>query len=73
VNVSLLNTGKTSFRLWPHDIDMVAVAALHRAVLDGQQDVETATAHLAELAGFAPFANGFYRGKEGAIGLAADG
>jgi O2-independent ubiquinone biosynthesis protein UbiV len=73
VNVSLLNTGKTSFRLWPHDIDMVAVAALHRAVLDGHQGMEAATAQLAEIAGFAPFANGFYHGKEGAISLATAG
>lgn len=67
----LQDMGVGCFRLWPHDIDMVAVAALHRAVLDGEEDTEAAAARLAELAPFAPFANGFYHGKEGALSLAA--
>ena len=67
----LHDMGIGCFRLWPHDIDMVSVAALHRAVLDGREDAEAAAARLGELAGFAPFANGFYHGREGALSLAA--
>ena len=61
------------FRLWPHRIDMVAVAALYRAVLDGQDDAAATAARLAELVDFAPFANGFIHGVEGALSVASTG
>ena len=54
------------FRLWPHTVDMVAVARVFRDVLDGGEGAEAATARLAGLAGAVPFSNGFYHGREGA-------
>lgn len=58
--------GVSHFRLWPHDIDMVGVADLCRAVLDGEMDGREATTRLAAVAPFAPFSNGFYHAVEGA-------
>jgi collagenase-like PrtC family protease len=57
--------GITAFRLWPHDIDMVAVAEVFRTVLDGKQGADEGRRRLRTLAGFAPFSNGFYHGREG--------
>ena len=58
--------GVSHFRLWPHDIDMVGVADLCRAVLDDEMDGSEATTRLATLAPFAPFSNGFFHAVEGA-------
>lgn len=57
--------GVTRFRLWPQGCDMVAVAALFRAVLNGTLDPETASARLADLAPEAEFANGYVHGRAG--------
>lgn len=59
------------FRLWPHSVDMAAVARVFRDALDGRTDGGTAAACLSDLAGFADFSNGFYHGREGAV-LVAD-
>jgi len=59
------------FRLWPHSVDMVAVARIFRSALDGRIDSEEGTARLGELAGFAGFSNGFYYGREGAAQVSA--
>lgn len=64
--------GIRRFRLSPHHVDMVAVAEVFRAVLDKRRSAREAHRQLSDLAGFAPFANGFYYGKEGAALIAAD-
>ena len=63
----LVEMGVGSFRLWPHALDMVAVAKVFRDVLDGRRDAEGASARLAELVRVAPFSNGFYHAREGAL------
>lgn len=62
---TLKQAGVSHFRLWPQDVDMVAVANLYRAVLDGREEAGGAEAHLQQLVAFAPFANGFYHSVEG--------
>ena len=57
--------GIGAFRLWPHDVDMVAVARVFRDVLDGKRPADEGSGRLRELAGFAPFSNGFYHAREG--------
>jgi collagenase-like PrtC family protease len=57
--------GVTRFRLSPHSCDMVAVAAIFRAVLDRRIEVPEAAAQLDALKLGAPFSNGFYYGKPG--------
>ena len=57
--------GVTHFRLSPHDLDMVRVAELYRAVLDGRRDAAGALASLRPLTGSVPFVNGFLHGREG--------
>jgi collagenase-like PrtC family protease len=61
----LQDAGIGAFRLWPHDVDMVAVAEVFRAVLDGEQTADDGRRRLASLADFAPFSNGFYHDAEG--------
>lgn len=68
----LTAAGVTSFRLSPHDCDMVAVARLYRDRLTGAVDVDEALARLAELGSFAPLANGFLSGVAGAERVAID-
>jgi len=63
--------GVGHFRLSPQDTDMIAVARLFRAVLDGEMEAEAAEEKLAELVPAMPFANGFYYGEEGMAFLAA--
>ena len=58
--------GINRFRLSPHSMDMVAVARLYRALLDGTLSAAEARARLAEMVGTAPLSNGFYQGREGA-------
>ena len=58
--------GINRFRLSPHSMDMVAVARLYRALLDGTLSAAEARARLAEMVGAAPLSNGFYQGREGA-------
>jgi collagenase-like PrtC family protease len=57
--------GVSRFRLSPHSCDMVAVAAIFRAVLDRRIEVPEAAAQLDALKLGAPFSNGFYYGKPG--------
>jgi collagenase-like PrtC family protease len=57
--------GVTHFRLSPQMVDMVRVAELYREVLDGDLDPDAAKALLHNIAGPAPFVNGFVRGREG--------
>lgn len=63
---ALAERGIRYFRLWPHAIDMVAVAAAFRAVLDGREDATAADAHLRALAAGAVFSKGFHDAREGA-------
>ena len=65
--------GIEAFRLWPHRVDMVAVAAVFRDVLDGRTDAGGATARLAELMDGTAFSNGFYHAKEGVAFVGAIG
>jgi collagenase-like PrtC family protease len=58
--------GVTSFRLSPHDCDMVAVATLYRARLTGAVGGDEAVTRLRGLLGFAPLSNGFLFGAAGA-------
>ncbi|MBT3361778.1 MAG: U32 family peptidase [Rhodospirillales bacterium] len=62
----LHHLGINAFRIWPHAINMVAVAQTFREVLDGWITVLEGQEKLAENAGFAPFSNGFFHDKEGA-------
>jgi collagenase-like PrtC family protease len=57
--------GVTHFRLSPHTLDMVRVAALYRAVLDGREAPQDALQELRSMAGDVPFVNGFLHGREG--------
>jgi collagenase-like PrtC family protease len=62
--------GIGAFRLWPQAVDMVAVAELYRDVLDRRQDPVAAKAALGALVDFAPFADGSFHGREGAVEVA---
>lgn len=62
----LREAGVGLFRLSPQTTDMVRVAAIFRDVLDGRMPSDAANAALAEIVTFAPFADGFYRGRPGA-------
>lgn len=70
---ALRRIGVSAFRLSPHSADMVAAARLVRDVLDGRLAPEAAARGLSALVPFAPCANGFYHGVEGAglVGAAA--
>jgi len=63
--LALRSMGITYFRLSPQDIDMVAVAALHRAVLEEKQAPDEAAAALRALTNDVPWQNGFLHGREG--------
>ena len=67
---ALKKMGISRFRLSPQDVDMVAVAAVFRAVADDEIGVEEGDSRLADLAPDLPFANGFFHGAEGAAFLA---
>jgi len=58
--------GVRAVRLSPQDCDMVLVADVHRAVLDGAMDVELGLAKLSRIYPAAEFSNGFHHGTEGA-------
>lgn len=63
---ALQKMGIGAFRLWPHGVDMVAVAEVFRDVLDGKRTADDGQRKLTALVGFAPFSNGFYHGRDGA-------
>ncbi len=58
--------GVNSFRLSPHDCDMIAVSRLYRDRLQGAIDADEAMARLAGVQTFAPLSNGFLYGAAGA-------
>lgn len=60
------SVGIGGIRLSPQDCDMVAVAEVYRAVLDGATDIESALAKLSRIYPSAQFSNGFHHGAEGA-------
>jgi collagenase-like PrtC family protease len=62
---ALAASGVHRLRLSPQSCDMVAVAELFRARLDGRLDADEGLERLADLAGDLPFTNGFYHGREG--------
>lgn len=61
----LAAAGVSHFRLSPHAIDMVAVATLFRAVLDGALAPEEGLARLRALTAPVPFINGYLHGQAG--------
>jgi collagenase-like PrtC family protease len=66
----LVAAGIGSFRLSPQDCDMVAVARLHRDVLDETTDADEAVSKLQDIYPAAPLANGFHHAREGAAWVA---
>jgi collagenase-like PrtC family protease len=62
---ALAEMGVGRFRLSPHSGDMVQVASLFRAVLDGQLSAADASARIDAAKPPGPFCNGFYFGKPG--------
>jgi len=62
----LVEAGLSRVRLSPQDCDMVRVAGLYRAVLDGRMDGEEAISELAEVYPGVRFSNGFLHQQEGA-------
>ncbi|MGF9564544.1 U32 family peptidase [Neorhizobium sp. JUb45] len=66
----LLAAGIRSFRLSPQDCDMVEVARLYRAVIDGGMAADEAIARLQQVYPAAPLANGFHHAQEGAAWVA---
>ncbi|MCH7929686.1 MAG: U32 family peptidase [Proteobacteria bacterium] len=62
---ALEDMGIVRYRLWPHRVDMVAVAEIFRGVLGRRIAADEATARLAGMVGGAGFANGFFHGREG--------
>ena len=69
----IVAAGVTHLRLMPQAVDMVGVAGLFRAVLDGTLAVPEADARLAALCEGTDLSNGFYHGAAGyrRIALAA--
>ena len=61
----LAAAGVSHFRLSPHAIDMVAVATIYRAVLDGASAPEEGLARLREITGSIAFINGYLNGLAG--------
>lgn len=66
----LVAAGIRSFRLSPQDCDMVEVARLYRAVLDGVMGADEAIAALQKIYPAAPLSNGFHHAREGAVWVA---
>lgn len=64
--------GVRRFRLWPQNVDMVAVAGLFRAAMTGAMDSAAAARRLTELCPRAEFANGYVHGREGHLFVETD-
>ena len=62
---ALRDAGIEGFRLWPQSWDMVAVATLYRAALDGELAPGEGVARLRGIVGEIPLANGYLHGREG--------
>ena len=69
---ALSKAGVGSFRLSPQDCDMVEVARVFRAVLDGSEDIESGMQRLTLLYPGVPFSNGFLHGEAGLSFVAPD-
>jgi collagenase-like PrtC family protease len=67
----LAQRGVSRFRLWPQTCDMVAVAALFRAVLAGRMEIGRAEDRLSDLCPGAEFANGYIHGQPGHLFIGA--
>lgn len=67
---ALSAAGIARVRLSPQDCDMVAVAGIYRAVLDGSMDADEAISKLSDVYPGAVFSNGFYHQQEGAAWIA---
>lgn len=67
----MIAQGVTHLRLMPQAVDMVAVAALFRDVLDGTRAPGAAETMLRELCDGVPFSNGFFYGQAGYRRIAA--
>ncbi len=63
----LRKRGVSHFRLSPQDVDMVKVAEVYRAALDGKIEGKEAIGKLKRITKNAAFANGFFFGKEGML------
>jgi collagenase-like PrtC family protease len=63
---ALKAAGVSALRLSPHACDMVAVAKLYRAVIEGQREGAEAAEALKGLIGDAPISNGFLHAVPGA-------
>ncbi len=66
---ALFSAGITHFRLSPHAIDMPAVAAVWRNLLDGRLDAGAARERISALAPFAAPVNGYFHGRVGAAAV----
>ena len=67
---ALRRTGVSHFRLSPQATDMVRVAMLYRAVLDGPLGADEAVEELRAITGSVPFVNGYMHGREGMAWMA---
>ena len=70
---ALRDAGVASLRLSPQDCDMVAVAQLYRAVVDGKVDPGEGERRLSDIYPGVPLANGFLRGAAGHVRMGAGG
>lgn len=61
----LKRIGVSHLRLSPHSLDMVVVARLFRAVLDGELNPTAAKAQLLSIGAIPALANGFWHGRAG--------
>ncbi|WP_117195296.1 ubiquinone anaerobic biosynthesis protein UbiV [Rhizobium terrae] len=68
--VDLAACGVSALRLSPQDCDMVAIAGLYRAVLDGMLGADEAIVQLRDIYPAAPLSNGFHHAREGAAWVA---
>ncbi len=66
----LVEAGLARVRLSPQDCDMVRIAALYRAALDGRIDADEALVGLSQIYPGARFSNGFLHQREGAAWVA---
>lgn len=62
---ALRTMGVSRFRLSPHSLDMVTVASIFDAVIDGRLATDEAAVRLENVKPGTPFSNGFYYGKPG--------
>lgn len=62
---NLQANGVTHFRLSPHALDMVEIASVYRAVLDGALDAEEGLVKLRKSTAPIPFINGYLHGRAG--------